>query len=145
MKTPKTFLCALVTIAVLITVGGQMLATQPASRRCLAIEAGARLPWQQSQSCLACHDGVVARDITPVDPALHDPTSHANHPTAVSYEQAYRRGKASLIPLRQLDPRIILLDGRIQCVSCHTFASTGTWMLVKSNRRGELCRSCHQR
>ncbi|MDA8432599.1 MAG: hypothetical protein M0Z60_06515 [Nitrospiraceae bacterium] len=76
-------------------------------------------------ACLGCHDGTIGR--AEVD----------THMVNVLY-----------IPSRQLksvtDSRIVLVDGKVTCISCHNPYGTGT-RLVKSNSGSRLCLTCHRK
>ncbi len=110
-----------------------------------------------SRLCLSCHDGAIAPAISM--PEHMQITSQigrsvsevgrpkylmGSHPVGVRYDAR----KAALVrqPGLRAGVEIPLPDGRIQCVSCHDpHGTTGHEnLLVVSNRRSELCLTCHQ-
>jgi predicted CXXCH cytochrome family protein len=99
---------------------------------------------EDSLRCLACHDGVLAPDITPLPTDTGEYTGHRNHPVLVSYLAAYQRDPGLYVPPSQLDPRIHLEDGQVQCSSCHAPASREPARLVMPNHGDALCQSCHR-
>lgn len=82
--------------------------------------------------CRGCHDGSMAQDLGP------------SHVVDVPYRrQRTGRGISQLVPAAQLDSRIRLFDGKMQCNSCHSAYAGNEKLLVMSNIQGQLCRSCH--
>ncbi len=89
-----------------------------------------------SQTCMDCHQGTGGPDI-----------GHGH-----SYNVPYTNKFAGLTGIRhmglkaksQLDPRIRLFDGKVQCLSCHSPFSDHSKMLVMDNRSQQLCRACHE-
>ena len=79
-------------------------------------------------NCLGCHDGSVAKDI-----GTH------GHPTNALYLTS-RRGLNRLT-----DKKIVLVEGRITCLSCHNPYGTKKGKLVKSNEGSRLCLTCHRK
>ncbi len=107
-----------------------------------------------SLMCLSCHDGVVASDVysrahstalsAQLGPSALGVSPLRSHPVGIRYpigERNYRPAAAVTG-----DGRIRLPEGRIQCTTCHDpHNGAGVpGMLVKSNRRSDLCLSCHQ-
>jgi predicted CXXCH cytochrome family protein len=108
---------------------------------------GVSLPLElsDSQTCLGCHDGTVAFDRHADLPDAYLLSPNGNHPVLISYNAAYVRNPRSFVEPSRLDPHIALLNGQVQCVSCHTATVQGTWIMVKSNNRSALCLSCHRK
>ncbi len=99
----------------------------------------------ESQACLECHDGTLAR-IPGIRTGPRGPASAARllggrHPIGV--EQRPRGAGDNLVPAHTLDPRIRLFDGRVGCGSCHNPYSGHEAMLVMSNQASALCLTCH--
>ncbi|HLP78018.1 MAG TPA: hypothetical protein VK327_14000 [Candidatus Paceibacterota bacterium] len=121
-------------------------AQEPAGRCTGAGFSGLSFSGQQdSTACLSCHDGMIATDITPSSPAYDRTDSLHNHPVRISYAQACFRDPSGFILPSMLDKRVKLVDGEVQCVSCHAVSSNGSWTTVKSNARSALCLSCHRK
>jgi predicted CXXCH cytochrome family protein len=107
-----------------------------------------------SLMCLSCHDGVVARDVysrahsTALSAQLGASTLGVSplrsHPVGVRYPAGERNYRPAAAVTG--DGRIQLPGGRLQCTTCHDphNAAGVPGMLVKSNRRSDLCLSCHQ-
>lgn len=104
--------------------------------------------------CLSCHDGVIASDVYSGGHAAslaHQLGSSqfgartlSSHPIGVKYPLAEPKYRA--ISLVKSDGRIVLPEGRVQCISCHDPHNTARnrGMLVKSNAGSRLCLSCHR-
>lgn len=104
--------------------------------------------------CLSCHDGVIASDVYTAAHATRLSSQLGTsqlgtgpltgHPIGVEYpttDPTYRPMDAVMA-----NGRIILPDGRVQCISCHDPHNTGRHegMLVTSNRGSRLCLACHR-
>lgn len=97
-----------------------------------------------SDNCLGCHDGTSAR-------AMH---ADDNHPLGVDYERQQGQGRARLRPSASpsgLGGTIaddLLVNGRVECSSCHdphAAHGSGTTRLRMSNEGSRLCLTCHDR
>jgi predicted CXXCH cytochrome family protein len=84
-----------------------------------------------SHDCEGCHDGVIAPDI------------RLNHPIGIDYRWAQLRSRGKLKDITQLGSSIVLEDGRIGCLSCHSPESNIRGKLAVSNAGSRLCFSCH--
>lgn len=104
--------------------------------------------------CLSCHDGIVAKDVYA---SAHAATfssqlgsswvgvgSLTSHPIGVEYPLVDPRYRS--IAAVAADGRILLPDGRVQCISCHDPHNTRRirGLLVRSNEGSRLCLSCHR-
>ena len=101
---------------------------------------------RDTPACLGCHDGVIASNSmnrlgTHGGSANAVSLGRASHPVGVAYDSAVP-GRRPLRPRMFLDERIILPQGKVECVSCHD-AATPKMSLVMSNRFSALCLSCH--
>jgi predicted CXXCH cytochrome family protein len=113
-----------------------------AKPRCLGAADGKAA--QSSRTCLTCHDGAIAATVTNHLAGAAGAQIGAGHPVGVSYSIAFLRKPSRLQHPAMLDKRINLVDGKVQCVSCHDLSSTSKAMLVMPNRSSALCSSCHR-
>lgn len=98
--------------------------------------------------CLSCHDGATARPLTAhAGPAYGmasaaGPDMASAHPVGVDYMAAVRRDPGSYNdPFA--NPRIVLEDGKVGCVSCHATHDAAT--VAAGSVRHEVCVECHRR
>ena len=97
-----------------------------------------------STRCLACHEGVLAPQVIPNLGDTDGYSRSGNHPINVSYLEAYQRNPESFVAPAQVDPRIHMENGQVECSSCHAGSSREPTQLVMPNYRDELCKSCHR-
>lgn len=116
---------------------------------------GQYMPGASSLVCLSCHNGTVASSTIGTSHALlgdglatrHSARTFAfrDHPIGIPYPS----GREDYRPLSALqsDGRVVLPEGRVECVSCHDphNAAGEAKMLVMSNRRSALCLACHEK
>ncbi len=78
--------------------------------------------------CLSCHDGLIApergRDL--------------DHRVDVLYLASKHKKMKDV-----RDRRIVFVDGKVTCVSCHDPYRSQKMRLVKSNHNSRLCLTCH--
>ncbi len=99
-----------------------------------------------SRECLSCHDGTLSSMADTHIKGLsweHSKNIGLSHPIGVDYESVYLRNSRRYHPPRNLDPRILLLNGKIGCATCHSHYSKNRKRLVMSNIKSRLCLSCH--
>jgi hypothetical protein len=105
---------------------------------------------QESTNCLNCHDGVLApavmirfleTDFTGSTPANF--CIDGSHRIGINYDTAQMTSKGKLRLSSQLDPKIRLHNGEVECTSCHTCDSEVLKSLVMSNAGSQLCFKCH--
>ncbi len=114
---------------------------------------GRYTPGPTSLICLGCHDGTMATStigsshalLAGVREGFHVPDGFAwrDHPIGIPYPSADRR---EYHPQAFAEARNIRLpEGRIECISCHDpHNETGLpAMLTVTNRRSQLCLTCH--
>lgn len=105
--------------------------------------------------CLSCHDGVVAPDVYAGSHAITwyelstggvpvGKSRLTSHPIGILYPVG--DPKYNSPPALQQSGRLKLVDGRLQCTTCHDPHNTGRHkgMLVMSNERSRMCLSCHR-
>lgn len=109
-------------------------------------------PSAASERCLGCHDGSVSSSVS------HDfgrgrrrgigssSLTTGGHPIGMSYPVARRDpgGGSGYTPAEQLDRRLRLINGRVECLTCHSPFSPNKGLLVMPNTRSDLCLSCHE-
>ena len=106
-----------------------------------------------SYTCIGCHDGVLARNVTspykdmaailqPLSPARYD-DHQSNHPIGMDYATSFTRQRGALRPMGSLPPSVQLKDGKVGCISCHSSSSSLPAKLVRSIERSALCFACH--
>jgi predicted CXXCH cytochrome family protein len=83
-----------------------------------------------SYECVNCHDGSTAT------------ITSFRHPVGIYYP-GYSMDGRSFISREALNRRIVLIDGKIGCLSCHNPLNPAGDHLVMSNDRSKLCLSCH--
>ncbi len=98
-----------------------------------------------SQACLICHSENPALTAemsggtgTPLTPRF-DP--HGSHPTGVRVVTGGGEPGNRIRPT--IDRRLRLVDGRIECVTCHSLSAQTQYRLAGFTDRTELCRGCH--
>jgi predicted CXXCH cytochrome family protein len=100
---------------------------------------------QQTQLCLACHDGIMSTDVT-ISRSGGFRDALSEHPVGVSMENL-QSAKPNPEPMMHapavIDPRIKLFDNRVGCTSCHSPFSRESKLLVMSNHNSNLCLNCH--
>jgi predicted CXXCH cytochrome family protein len=102
-----------------------------------------------SADCVSCHDGVGASEIG-VDlrdrpfgrrPQVDSFTS--NHPLGMTYSSYAASGKGyKRIPM---GTRMLFVNGKVGCLTCHDPLSPERGRLVMSDRRSALCLTCHDK
>lgn len=78
--------------------------------------------------CLSCHDGSIA-------PAAGGPGEHSVNVFYIASKDFKRPS----------DRRIVLINGKVTCVSCHNPYRSEKDRLVRSSSSGNLCLACHRR
>lgn len=89
---------------------------------------------QDTHSCMGCHDGTLADNITSLD---------QSHSVGIDYRLAQIKSRGALRDPSLLDSAIKLENGQVGCTSCHDTDSQLRAGLVMSNAGSRLCFSCH--
>jgi predicted CXXCH cytochrome family protein len=104
---------------------------------------------QMSKDCLMCHDGVAASPITtnfrndPFRRGSRVNSFGGDHPIGMDYDRyvsvnsGYKR-----IPFGS---KMILVDGKVGCLTCHNPLNPEKGHLVMSDRYSALCLTCHNK
>ena len=94
--------------------------------------------------CLTCHNGILARNISPCTKisCLLEPNS--SHPVFKKYPPDGKESEYA--PSFQVQAAgIILKNGEVTCISCHNLMNQEGFHLVMENKRSRLCKTCHIR
>ncbi|SYZ72624.1 hypothetical protein TRIP_C20739 [Candidatus Zixiibacteriota bacterium] len=101
-------------------------------------------PLSPSETCLMCHakNSMVASDIvnTANMPRF---TEHQSHPLGIPV--VANIGTGGYLVRADIDPRIRLFSGKIECQSCHTLTSGPSALADGFSDATDLCRGCHIR
>jgi len=94
-----------------------------------------------SDACQSCHSGKSAPGFT-ASPAAAVPINlHASHPLGIRVQKLAGTGNMRIRADR--DPRLPLVDGRIECVTCHDLGAGNNDLLVAFDKPYDLCLGCH--
>jgi len=100
-----------------------------------------------SKECVACHDGVIAREARHrissgyQQRAMSIDTILGAHPVGMDYDQ-YRSNK-QYVSTEIFPAAMVLMDGKVTCVTCHNLLGKNKKYLVVDNDKSGLCFSCH--
>lgn len=95
--------------------------------------------------CGSCHDGAVGSNTGSHEPArvIRASAVSGDHPIGSDYPTVSKPGHR-FFPIDELPGGIILMNGKVGCLSCHNpYGDASTSYLVMSNRRSALCLTCH--
>lgn len=99
-----------------------------------------------SFNCLSCHDGTNSpgHDIEFKNSGVGDYSgkSRRSHPIGMHYGSASYVNN-QLQRLENLNPNMILIDGRVGCLTCHNPFNSQSPHLTVTMDRSSLCFSCH--
>lgn len=109
--------------------GAAALRSSPAPPFCTLAEV--KRSTTPSHACLPCHDGTVAT------------SRHSGHIGAAYFEKA-ASGAYSLRASGPVAP-VLLVEGRVECTSCHDGRSAERHALALPMARSALCTACHER
>ncbi|HEY6871928.1 MAG TPA: cytochrome c3 family protein [Geobacteraceae bacterium] len=103
-----------------------------------------------SKECLNCHDGLRATDVT-VDyrnePGISGRGRHVSgkdHPIGMYYASYAALGRGYK-PAAMLNRKMVLVNGKVGCLTCHNPLNPERSHLVMSDYRSALCLSCHDK
>jgi predicted CXXCH cytochrome family protein len=101
-----------------------------------------------SNLCVQCHDGVIAKDIIFKDYQNSDKemfnqnreylSPGSNHPVNIPYPA----GNEKYVPKSFLNANLKLTNGKVTCYTCHN-GNYGSAKLSLTLDRSELCIACH--
>lgn len=102
-----------------------------------------------SMECLACHDGTIAKPVTfrISDGTLHREKSietiKGAHPIGMDYEKF--RMSAEYAPVEILPAQMVLINGKVGCITCHNMLGNNKKYLVVDIDSNNLCFTCHNK
>jgi predicted CXXCH cytochrome family protein len=98
-----------------------------------------------STGCIVCHDGVV----TPMkklnfrnNPESRMQMISGKHPIGMDYAR-YAAVNGDLRRPEQLNPKLVLIGGKVSCVTCHDPLNPKKNHLALNDSARELCMECH--
>jgi predicted CXXCH cytochrome family protein len=95
-----------------------------------------------SDACLTCHS--IDQPSVPASAATSNAPRffvHASHPYGISYQT--KRGRGSLSTVLPTNADVTLVDGRIECQTCHSLTRNPRRAFLESTSEGDLCVACH--
>lgn len=104
-----------------------------------------------SQDCLSCHDGLRASDIavvyrnSPENPRKGKRVSGKDHPVGMDYADYVASGRGNYKPIAMLNSKMMLINGKVGCLTCHNPLNPEKNHLVMSDFRSALCLTCHNK
>ena len=100
--------------------------------------------YDKPELCLACHDGTIAKNITPCnkDSCLFD--NKSSHPVFKKYPPTGKESEYA--PVFEVEAAgVTLTNGEVTCISCHNLINQQRPHLVMEDLRSRLCKTCHIR
>jgi len=103
-----------------------------------------------SLKCLVCHDGVSAPIAegsyrnSPGEEHSGGQVTGSSHPIGMDYA-AYSIGNRSFKDMQMLDQQMVLVDGKVGCLSCHNPLNPRRNHLSVTDAGSELCLACHNK
>jgi len=96
-----------------------------------------------SQGCMLCHS-TGSQLTAPSTGKLTAPkfSQHASHPVGLTVVPGAGRGKNKI--RQEIDPRIELFDGRIECQTCHSMTSGSQYLMADFESATAMCQGCHE-
>ncbi|QWV95740.1 cytochrome c3 family protein [Geomonas oryzisoli] len=101
-----------------------------------------------SVGCLSCHDGVGASQVNvdfrdrPFDRTSMVNSFNSDHPLGMTYD-SYVAANRGYKPIG--NNKMIFVNGKVGCLSCHDPLNTEKGHLVMSDYGSALCKTCHDK
>lgn len=118
----------------------------PAHRAAAALyhgDAAALATQTPSEACLNCHAaGTRSTWLHQAGGETLTFNPHASHPLGIKVIAGSGRDERSL--RKELDPRLRLFAGRLECQTCHSLTAATPDLLVPFEQPYDLCLGCHQ-
>jgi predicted CXXCH cytochrome family protein len=98
-----------------------------------------------SQACMTCHDGSTGPGVGWVTSGGTGSSGQQrmpvpSHPVGIAYAPVALERPGKLVAPSRLPPELVLVNGRIECTTCHDARATAPDHVV---RTPGLCLSCH--
>jgi predicted CXXCH cytochrome family protein len=119
-----------------------MIFGRPASNKFVSMDAF-------SVDCVGCHDGAGASSIgvnlrnTPFGRKSQVNSFSSDHPIGMDYN-SYVAANRGYKPIGA-NTKMIFVDGKVGCLSCHDPLNAERGHLVMSDRNSALCATCHDK
>ena len=104
-----------------------------------------------STECISCHDGASAVAIganvrnDPFASGRHSKHSGTDHPVGMDYQSYVAASGRKYKPIFGLNSKMVLVDGKVGCLTCHDPLNPERKHLVMSDTKSALCLSCHDK
>jgi hypothetical protein len=103
-----------------------------------------------SKDCLSCHDGAIAsdRDVQYKNSPFKNKHSYdgtKEHPIGMNYASYVAANPTSYKPITAFNSKMIFVNGRVGCLTCHYPLNPEKGHLVMSDFRSALCLTCHNK
>ncbi len=96
-----------------------------------------------SDACLVCHDPAGAAVEMPRGaPAILQINTHASHPFGIRFSPGQGSGDRKI--RHEIDPRLPLPNGKIECVTCHSIPGGAKDLMVPFEDPYAMCLGCHR-
>lgn len=92
------------------------------------------------QECLSCHDGVAAKEMAPCMTEIC--TLKSEHPVDRPYPPPTKMREYAPAAVAEM-AGVKLINGRIDCISCHDLLNTNRYHLRIEDIKSRLCLTCH--
>lgn len=116
-----------------------------AELRCQGAYATSSAVLGDSNGCLACHDGVIAKNSSAFGAGVSIHAQKGNHPVLMSYDRAHQQRPMAFVTPAALDPKLQLVDGKVQCITCHVVSTQQEWTTISLMGRRDFCLGCHRK
>lgn len=92
------------------------------------------------RECLTCHDGVIAQEMAPCITEIC--TVKRDHPVDRPYPPPNKMREYTPAAVAEM-AGVKLINGRIDCISCHDLLNTAQYHLRIEQMYSRLCLTCH--